>query len=74
MTPAMMTFLTAVIALFPRIIQLGENLLPFVEILIKNWGKTNDPTQADWDALHLLEQNLRDDIQKSIDSPDAPVV
>ncbi len=59
MSPAVTQIVLALIDLIPKLIQIGEEAIPFVENLIASIKSGNEPTQADWDSLDKLEALLR---------------
>ena len=67
MSPALIAFIDAVTALVPKLILLGQDIIPFVQILIKAWNAKTDPTEADWAELARMEAGLRQDLQRPID-------
>ena len=56
----MLAYLQFGLQLIPLLVQVGEDIAPFVAKLIAVSNSGADPLQADWDDLHAEEKRLRD--------------
>lgn len=62
----MEAYLEALIALAPKLIAAGMDIVPLVQKLVAMWNNSADPTDQDWADLAALEAPLRDQLQKPI--------
>jgi len=54
-----MDIVLAALKLAPLVIQAGQDFAAFVARVEAAASRTDGPTNADWDALHALEAELR---------------
>lgn len=52
-------YLALALKLVPDIIDLGEDVAAFISRILTVYDSDYGPTEADWDALHKLEAELR---------------
>jgi hypothetical protein len=62
----MEAFLTAAIALAPKLLAFGMDLGPLVQKLVTMWNSGADPTAQDWADLAAMEAPFRAELQKPL--------
>lgn len=66
----MEAFLEALIALAPKLISAGMDVVPLVQKLVAMWNSNAEPTDQDWADLAALEKPLRDQLQAPLPADD----
>jgi hypothetical protein len=59
-----MGWIELIIAIAPKVIELGMKAAPVVEGLISSIRSNEEPTPADWEALDKLETMAREVLHK----------
>ena len=67
---AIPVFVQAAMKLVPLLVSLGKDIAPLAQIVVDVVRGSGDPTDAQWAALHQLEDSLR----QQLDGPPAAVV